>query len=113
MEVDSRLDEGLLLSTLHCCLYAQTYVIWSAEGITNVEQPETVLSIGNDIADVDESYLTSCLAAAVALSPSRERTVDWLNSLIARMEREHRKTPTSVLGPRPKRGSFTVPPITG
>jgi|ERR1019366_605896 hypothetical protein len=109
MEHDSRLPADPALPALHCALYAHMYAVWSAEGVTNLEQPGTVLSIGNDIADVDESYLTQCLDAAVRISPQPEQTTAWLNELIAYLEIHQRKTPTDLIGPRLHRADFQVP----
>jgi hypothetical protein len=114
MEEDSRMPKvDPLLPVLHCCLYAQMYFIWNAEGATRIEEPEKVQSIGNDIAEVDESFLTQCLEYAVRVSPQPEVTTDWLNGLIARVERELKVTPPDYIGPRLSRAMFTVPPIIG
>lgn len=113
MEEDSRIAEGdPSLPVLHCGLYAHSYAVWSAEGATNLEAPGSVLSIGNDIAEVDESYLSECLGLALRASPEPKRTADWLSSLIEQMGRHHRKRAGDVLGPRLRRGDFNVPAIT-
>jgi hypothetical protein len=112
MEEDSRLDEAdPALPVLHCGLYAHSYAIWSAEGVTNLEAPGTVLSIGNDIAEVDESYLTQCLDLAAQVSPRPDATTEWLNGLIERFEREQRKTEDDLVGARLRRAEFDVPPL--
>jgi hypothetical protein len=111
MEEDTRLRDDALLPVLHCCLYAQTYFFWTAEGITNLERPGTVLGLGNDIAEVDESYLTQCLELAVSVSPQPQQAADWLNGLISHMEREQRVTPADVIGSCLRRRDFTVPAI--
>jgi len=111
MEEDTLLRDDARLPVLHCALYAHTYAIWSAEGVTYLEQPGTVLSIGNDIAEVDESYLTQCLEHAVKVSPQPEQTTTWLNGLIAYMGRNQRITPANVIGAPLRRSDFTVPAI--
>lgn len=108
-EHDSRLGGAAELQPLHCCLFAHSYAIWSAEGVTNLEQPGTSLSIGNDISDVDESYLTRALELAVQLAPDASATERWLDNLIARMERECAKRDGDPVGPRMRRGAFALP----
>lgn len=110
MEEDSKCaPTDPLLPALHSAIYAQSYFIWSAEGATNLEQPGTVLSIGNDIADVDETYLTQAMELAVKVSTDTQATEAWLNSLVDFMEANYRKTPGDVLGPRLRRGDFEMP----
>lgn len=111
LEEDSRLGDDPAIRVLHCGLYAHTYAIWSAEGVATLEEPDIVLSIGNDIADVDESYLTQCLEIAVEVSPQPEGTADWLNGLIAQMEREQRKSEGEVIGTPLSRKDFLLPAI--
>ncbi len=113
MEEDARLGGDALLPVLHCALYAQTYFFWSAEGVTNLESPGTVLGLGNDISDVDESSLTNCLELAVDVSPHPQQTAEWLDRLIARMEREQRKTPDNITGGRLRRADYDVPAFPG
>jgi hypothetical protein len=79
--------------------------------VTNLEAPGTVLSIGNDIAEVDESYLTQCLDLAAQVSPRPDATTEWLNGLIERFEREQRKTEDDLVGARLRRAEFDVPPL--
>jgi hypothetical protein len=111
MEEDTRLRDDALLPVLHCCLYAQSYFFWSAEGVMNLEHPGTVLGLGNDIAEVDESYLTRCLEIAVSVSPQPQQAADWLNGLIAYMKHHHKQTSTNVIGSRLRRSDFAVPII--
>jgi hypothetical protein len=109
MQESSTPAKGLLSAAFQCCIDAQYYTIWCADGITYIEEPGKVEPVGSDIPEVDESHLTSCLEAAINASPQPEKTTEWLNGLIARMEREHRRTETNVIGPRIKRASFIVP----
>jgi hypothetical protein len=112
MEEDSRLDEAApVLPVLHCGIYGHSYAIWSAEGVINLEAPGTVLSIGNDIAEVDESYLDSCLELAVSVSPRPDTTEEWLNRVIEQFEHEQRKTDNDLVGPRLRRDEFDVPRV--
>lgn len=111
LEQDSFLGDDPVIAVLHSGLYAHSYAIWSAEGVTNLEQPGTVLSIGNDIAEVDESYLIQCLELAVSVSPQPEQAAKWLNDLIEQMEREQRKTAADVIGSPLYRKDFIVPAI--
>lgn len=111
LEEDSKLGDDPAIRVLHCGLYAHTYAIWSAEGVANLEQPGIVLAIGNDIADVDESYLTQCLEIAISVSSQPEQTADWLNGLILHMEREQQKSEGDVIGNPLYRKDFTLPAI--
>ena len=110
IEQDSAMPGDPLLPALHCVLYAQSYFYWTGDAIIRNESPGTFVSLGNDIAEVDESYLTQCLEHAVAVSPRPAETAAWLNGLIERMEREHPVTPDSFVGARIRRAAFEIPP---
>jgi Immunity protein Imm6 len=86
------------LTAFHCVLYAHYYVLWQAQTFASVEQPDETLSLGNDINEVDESYLTKCLEAAIKVSPAPDQTEALLNQLITKLGREHPANDENELG---------------
>jgi hypothetical protein len=100
-----------LLAAFHACLYMHCYTVWKAEGVASHEQPGVVYSIGNDIAEVDESYLEQCLDSVIKASGRPDATTAWLDGLIERMEAEFAVRDGDEIGDKPRRASFSVPPI--
>lgn len=104
-------DDPRLLDAFHCCLYAYHYLVWKAEGVASQEQPGVVYSIGNDIAEADESYLHECLERAVRVSRQPDKTEAWLTSLIEQIKKDFPVCGDDEIGEKPRREAFVVPPI--
>lgn len=108
-ELNYHNDEHLL-AAFHCCLYMHYYTIWKADAIARYEQPETIFSVGNEIAEVDESYLMECLELAVKVSSQPEKTIQWLNDLINKIMCEYKVKSGEVIGGKIERRWFVVSP---
>jgi hypothetical protein len=105
-------DDARLLAAFHAVLDMHYYTAWKAEGVASYEQPDVVYSIGNDVADVDESYLENCLENVIKASGRPDETTAWLEGLVDRMEAEFFVRDDDEIGDKPRRASFDVPPIT-
>jgi predicted enzyme related to lactoylglutathione lyase len=81
-----------------------------AEWVTSIEQPNVVLSIGNDINEVGPSVLDDCLRHALEASPRPELTERWLSETTRRLAREYpARREITLIGEPIDRAAFPIP----
>jgi hypothetical protein len=100
-----------LLAAFHGCLDMHYFTVREAKWVAGVEQPGVLHAVGEDVSEIDESYVEQCLAHVVQASPRPAATGAWLDGLVARIEREHPVRGGDAIGPKVLRASFDVAPI--
>lgn len=105
MEMDSNPEYVALYSqksyikyAFHSLIYNHYIVICYSEATERLENPEKEYSVGNDIAEVNDEYITLCLDNCIKASQVPDDTETWLTKIISKLLREHSITSKGYSG---------------